>query len=91
MRRTGLSVLIALILICSSATGPDFTHCTQDNAISVMRVPSKFASPVACFMHGQAYLAGTSIGSELAKTDRVTIVCVPSVTIDGSTRERSTE
>jgi len=50
----------------------------------VMRMPAEFGNPATCFMHGQAYLAQTSIGLELADNERVKVFCVRSETIDGS-------
>ena len=70
-----LMMLIALILICSAAATPDLRDCTRENAVSVMRVPASFGNPVTCFMHGQSYLAETSIGQELDDNDRIKIVC----------------
>jgi len=35
-------------------------------------------------MHGQSYLAGTSIGQELGDNDRIKIVCARTETIDAS-------
>jgi hypothetical protein len=81
-------MLTALVLICSTGV-PDIQHCTRDSASTVIRVPAEFASPAACLMHGQAYLAATSIGRELGQNDRVTIVCVPTKTIDASVHEPS--
>jgi len=52
----------------------------------VMRVPAEFASPITCLMHGQAYLAGTSIGEELSADDRVKVVCARSESVDASIR-----
>ena len=49
-----------------------------------MRVPARFGNPAACFLNGQAYLAGTSIGSELGDGEQVKIVCAPSETVDTS-------
>jgi hypothetical protein len=69
-------MLTALILICSLAATPDIQSCTRDNAVDVMRVPESFGNPATCFMHGQAYLAGTSLGRELAENERVKVVCV---------------
>jgi hypothetical protein len=69
-------MLTAMILICSLETTPDLQSCTRDNAIDAMRVPESFANPATCFMHGQAYLAETSLGRELAENERVKIVCV---------------
>ena len=80
-------MLTALVLICSAAGMPDFKACTRERATSVMRVPTDFGNPAVCFMHGQAYLAGTSIGQELGENDRVTVVCVQSRTIDASVPE----
>ena len=77
-------MLTALVLICSVAVTPDLRDCSRNNAITVMRVPAEFGSPATCFMHGQAYLAGTSIGQELGDNDRIKIVCTRSETIDAS-------
>ena len=41
-----------------------------------MFVPEQFGNPVTCVMHGQAYLAETSIGQEIGQDERVKIVCV---------------
>jgi len=76
-----LTMLTALVLICSVGITPDLRDCTSDNARAVMRVPAEFASPTTCFMHGQAYLAETSIGQKLDDGDRVKIVCKRSETI----------
>jgi hypothetical protein len=70
-------MLTALVLICSLALTPDVTTCTSETASHVMRVPADFANPNTCLMHGQAYLAQTSIGLELAPNERVKIVCAP--------------
>jgi hypothetical protein len=35
-----------------------------------------FSNPVTCFMHGQAYLAGTEVGRALTSDERVKVVCV---------------
>jgi hypothetical protein len=75
-----LTMLTALILTCSLAVTPDLRDCTRDNATSVMRAPAEFGNPLTCFMHGQAYLAGTAIG-ELGANDRVKIVCARSQTV----------
>jgi hypothetical protein len=79
-------MLTALVLICSMVSTPDIHDCTRTNATAVMRVPAEFANPVTCFMHGQALLASTSIGQELAETDRVKVVCVPTTSVDASLR-----
>jgi len=69
-------MLTALILICSLQTTPDIRSCTRDNAVDAMRVPESFSNPVTCFMHGQAYLADTSLGRDLSENERVKVVCV---------------
>jgi hypothetical protein len=79
-------MLIALVLICSVALTPDIRDCTRDNAITVMRVPAGFASPAACFMHGQAYLAGTSLGRQLGDNDQIKIICARAETVGASIR-----
>jgi hypothetical protein len=79
-----LTMLTALVLICSVALTPDMHDCTPDNATAVIRVPTEFTNPATCFMHGQAYLAETSIGRELYDGDRVKIVCKRSETIAAS-------
>jgi len=69
-------MLVALILVCSLASVPDLAACTRDNAVGVMYVPDMFASPVTCFMHGQAYLAETSIGRDLTENEAVKVICM---------------
>jgi hypothetical protein len=71
-------VLNALILICSVAATPDLQDCTSSNAPTVMRLPAEFGNPATCFMHAQAYLAGTSIGRELEAGERIKVVCTRS-------------
>jgi hypothetical protein len=72
-------MLTALILICSTTVTP--SDCTRDNATTVIRVPAKFGNPAKCFMHGQAYLAETSIGQTLSNDDRVKVVCARADTL----------
>jgi hypothetical protein len=55
-----------------------------------MRVPADFGNPVTCFVHGQAYLAQTSIGQELGDDERVKVVCARSEMIDASIRRLGT-
>ena len=69
-------MLTALILVCSLAATPDLAACSQSNAVHTMFVPEQFGNPVTCFMHGQAYLAETSIGQEIGQDERVKVVCV---------------
>jgi hypothetical protein len=71
-------MLTALVLICSVAVAAEPQDCTRNNANTVMRVPDEFGNPAHCFMHAQAYLAGSSIGRDLDENDRVRIVCVRS-------------
>jgi hypothetical protein len=73
-------VLTALVLICSAAVAADPGDCTRGNANTVVRVPTEFGNPATCFMHAQAYLAGSSIGRDLDANERVRIVCVRSAT-----------
>jgi hypothetical protein len=79
-------MLTALILICSAATAAEPQDCTRNNANTVMRVPEEFGNPAHCFMHAQAYLAGSAIGRDLDANDRVRIVCVRSQSINTSGR-----
>jgi hypothetical protein len=74
-------MLTALVLICSVSVTPDLRDCTSDNAVDVMRVPTEFASPVTCFLNGQAYLAETSIAQDLRESDRIKIVCARSQSV----------
>ena len=81
-------MLTALVLICATEVAADADDCTRSNANAVMRVPAEFGNPATCFMHAQAYLAGSSIGRELDANERVRIVCVRSETITGSVQPR---
>ena len=74
-------MLTALILICSISVTPDIGDCSRDNAMDVMRVPTEFANPITCFLHGQAYLAETSLAQDLRDTDRIKIVCARSQSV----------
>ena len=78
-------MLTALVLICSVAVTPDLRECSRSNATAVMRVPAEFGSPVTCLMHGQAFLAESSIGQDLADYERIKIVCARSETVRAST------
>jgi hypothetical protein len=81
------AMLTALVLICSMAAPPDLRDCSRANATAVMRVPAEFGNPATCFMHGQAYLAETSIGQELGESDRVKVVCARSETVGIGVRQ----
>jgi hypothetical protein len=71
-------MLMALVLVCSLQVTPDLADCSRTNAVSVMRVPEEFGNPTTCLMHGQAYLADTSIGRDLDDGQRVKVVCARS-------------
>jgi hypothetical protein len=77
-------MLTALILICSVTLTPDLQNCSRKNARTVMRAPAQFENPATCFLHAQAYLAGTSIGQQLSSNDRVKVVCGRSTATDAS-------
>jgi hypothetical protein len=64
-------MLTALILVCSLATVPNLGDCTRDNSLDVVYVPATFANPATCFMHGQAYLADSEMGRNLARNEAV--------------------
>jgi len=70
-------MLAILVLVCSLSATPDLRMCDQTNAVDVMRVPEETGNPATCFMHGQAYLAQTEIGRQLAADERVKVVCAP--------------
>jgi len=82
-------MLTALVLICSVAVTPDLANCDRDNAINVLVVPAESGNPATCFMHGQAYLAETSIGQDLTESERVKIVCMPSQRAKAAARVRT--
>jgi hypothetical protein len=69
-------MLTALILICSLANAPNIADCSHINARHVVWVPETFSNPVTCLMHGQAYLAGTELGRDLAENERVKVLCL---------------
>ena len=69
-----------LVLICSLAITPDLRECNRTNAVHVVQVPEQYAMPGSCFMHGQAYVAGTSIGQQLAENESVKVLCIKGTT-----------
>ena len=73
-------MLIAVVLICSTAIAADPQECRPNNATTVMRVPGEFGSPSIRLMRGQAYLASSSIGRTLEADERVKVLCVRSET-----------
>lgn len=71
-----LKMLTAMILICSLATTPNIRDCDRNNAIDVMWVPETFGNPITCYLHGQAYVAGTSLGRSLTANEHVKVMCL---------------
>jgi len=69
-------MLAAMILVCSLATTPNIRDCNRNNATDVMWVPETFSNPITCYMHGQAYIAGTSIGRSLTANEHVKVMCL---------------
>ena len=80
-------MLTALVLVCSLAITPDLRTCDRSNAVDVLRVPEDFGNPMMCFMHGQAYLAQTEMGRNLAEDERVKVSCVPTQRVDADVRQ----
>ena len=74
-KANGNKMLTALILICSLSSVTDAAACTEQNALQVLRSPETFASPVACLMHGQAYVANSAIGRDLNEGETVKVIC----------------
>ena len=68
-------MLTALILVCSLAITPELRNCDRNNALQVLQVPEQFGMPTTCLMHGEAYLAGTSIGREITEREKVKVIC----------------
>jgi len=79
-------MLTALVLICSMSVTPDIRDCNRNNAVDVMRVPAEYASPVTCFIRGQAFLAETSLAQDLGETNRIKIVCATSTSLSAYIR-----
>jgi len=69
-----------LVLICSLTITPDLRECNRTNAVHVVQVPEPYSMPGGCFMHGQAYVAGTSIGQQLAENESVKVLCIKGTT-----------
>jgi hypothetical protein len=73
-----------LVLVCSMSVTPDYLrNCDRNNAVQVMQLPEPIASPAMRAMRGQAYLAGTTLGQELADNERVKVLCIKSGTVAG--------
>ena len=62
-------MLHAVILVCSLGG-----LCDATTATSRMIVPDSFANPVTCLMQGEAYLAQTALGRDLADS-QVRVIC----------------
>jgi hypothetical protein len=75
-------MLTALVLICSIGITPDIADCNLKNARVVMRTPESYSNPVTCALHGQAYVAETAIGRNLADGDRVKVICMQQREVD---------
>lgn len=69
-------MLTAMILICSLAMTPDIRDCNRNNAVDVMWVPETFGNPITCYLHGQAYVAGSSLGRSLTADEHVKVMCL---------------
>jgi hypothetical protein len=69
-----------LVLICSLTITPDLRACNRTNAVHVVQVPQQDSMPGGCFMHGQAYVAGTSIGQQLTENESVKVLCIKGTT-----------
>ena len=86
-------MLTAMILVCSLATTPNIGDCNRNNAVDVMWVPEAFNNPITCYLHGQAYIAGTSIGRSLAANEHVRVLCLhrkrAALSADHAVAERS--
>ena len=82
-------MLTALVLICSMATTPDLATCNSETAQSVIRVPQDYGNPAACLMHGQAYVAQTEFGQDLAPDERIKIICAPAQRAASLVRSRT--
>jgi len=77
-------MLTVLVLVCSVSVTPDYLqNCDRNNAVQVMQLPEQIASPSMCAMRGQAYLAGTTLGQELAENERVKVLCIRTGTVAG--------
>jgi hypothetical protein len=68
-------LLTAMILICSLTANSDLAACNQTNAVTVISVPEAYGNPATCFMHGQAYLAETSLGRDLTPDEHIKVIC----------------
>ena len=65
---------MALVLVCSLSADAT-TECNKETADYVMLAPDSFTSPTTCYLHGQAYLAGSELGRILKPHDRIRVIC----------------
>jgi len=70
-------MLNALVLVCSLAVTPNIANCDRTNATDVIWLPAASANPSTCFMHGEAYVAGTTIGRNITSDERLKVICAP--------------
>jgi hypothetical protein len=57
---------------------PDLRHCNRNNAVHVLQLPEQIGSPGMRGFQGQAYLAGTVVGQNLAENETVKVLCITS-------------
>jgi hypothetical protein len=69
-------MLTAIVLVCAMSAVPDPAHCQRKNASQVIVLSERYVSPIACLMHGQAYVAGTALGIDFSK-EHIRIICRP--------------
>jgi hypothetical protein len=67
-----------LILICSLAVTSDLQQCNRSNAAHVLQVPGQTESAGMCGFQGQAYIAGTAVGQNLAENETIKVLCITS-------------
>jgi hypothetical protein len=70
-------MLVALVLICPLFVPSEIANCAWSKATAAIRLPGEFATPVACLLHGHAFLAERSLGAHLSETEQVKVVCAP--------------
>ena len=68
-----MSMMTALVLICSLARTPFASECGTGNAIDVLRVPGEYSSLVTCFTRAQAFVGESRY--ELAADLYIKVVC----------------
>lgn len=54
----------AVILVCAAAVTPAPADCRRDTAIDVLVLDDLDRTPIACLMHGEAYIAQTGLVAE---------------------------